>query len=143
MNEEVQQEIYQQIIEVVGHERDPVSGSLGHISSLYQYSRIGARGLRQARQSSLCISGGPAIIPYGFSQLLLFMEILIVWNIIIASGYLMIRTAFEDTVLQIPNPRGEEGDKTIPVPKGTLVRVYSPMIHRLFRCSPAPRLSST
>jgi len=31
------------------------------------------------------------------------------------------REAFEDTILQIPNPHGEEGVKTVPVPKGTQV----------------------
>ena len=124
MNEDLQEEIYEQIVEVVGHERDPVSGSPSHIFPFYQYSRLGAWGLRQARQSPLCLSGGPAIIPYEFSELLLSMTMLIMCNITIASGYLMIRTAFEDTVLQIPNPRGEEGDKTIPIPKGTLVCVF-------------------
>ena len=39
----------------------------------------------------------------------------------IASGYLMIREAFEDTMLQVPNPHGEEGVKTLHVPKGTEV----------------------
>ena len=67
VNEDLQEEIYQQIVEVVGHERDPVSGSPSHILPLYQYSRIGACGLRQARQSSLRLSRGPAIIPYEFS----------------------------------------------------------------------------
>lgn len=45
----------------------------------------------------------------------------------------MIRTAFEDTVLQIPHPRGEDGDKTIPVPKGTLVCMLFPVIYGLPR----------
>jgi hypothetical protein len=40
-----------------------------------------------------------------------------------ASGYIMIREAFEDTVLEIPNPHGEEGSKIVPVPKGTQVLV--------------------
>jgi hypothetical protein len=35
----------------------------------------------------------------------------------------MIREAFEDTVLEIPNPHGEEGSKIVPVPKGTQVLV--------------------
>ncbi|KJA21399.1 hypothetical protein HYPSUDRAFT_42040 [Hypholoma sublateritium FD-334 SS-4] len=85
MNDDLQEEIYQQIVEVVGHERDPVHGDYGKLDKV----------------------------------LSAFLEALRLFP----SGYLLIRTAFEDTVLQIPNPRGEEGDKTIPVPKGTLVVV--------------------
>lgn len=36
----------------------------------------------------------------------------------------MIRQAYEDTVLNIPNPVGEEGVTTFPVPKGTNVITY-------------------
>jgi hypothetical protein len=36
---------------------------------------------------------------------------------------MMVREAFEDTVLEIPNPDGEEGSKIVPVPKGTQVLV--------------------
>ncbi|KAF8966623.1 cytochrome P450 [Flammula alnicola] len=39
------------------------------------------------------------------------------------SGHILIREAFEDTMLQIPNPPGEEGTTTIPVPKGVQVIV--------------------
>ncbi|KAF9482311.1 cytochrome P450 [Pholiota conissans] len=39
------------------------------------------------------------------------------------AGYILIREAFEDTVLQIPNPVGEEGSKSIPIPKGTTVSI--------------------
>jgi hypothetical protein len=40
-----------------------------------------------------------------------------------APGYLLIREAEEDTVLEIPNPPGVEGSTTIPVPKGVQVVV--------------------
>lgn len=41
-----------------------------------------------------------------------------------ASGHILIREAFEDTMLQLPKPDGEEGETvTIPVPKGTQVCV--------------------
>ncbi len=33
----------------------------------------------------------------------------------------MIREAFEDTTLQVPNAHGEDGVKTLHVPKGTEV----------------------
>jgi hypothetical protein len=40
-----------------------------------------------------------------------------------AAGHVMIREATEDTVLTVPNPAGEEGSKTIPIPKGTQIMV--------------------
>jgi hypothetical protein len=49
---------------------------------------------------------------------------------IVAAGHVLIREATEDTVLSIPNPVGEEGNKTIPIPKGTEVhslRCSSPL----------------
>ncbi|KAJ7269924.1 cytochrome P450 [Mycena rebaudengoi] len=39
------------------------------------------------------------------------------------AGHVMIREATEDTVLNVPNPVGEEGSKTVPVPKGCQVIV--------------------
>jgi len=33
----------------------------------------------------------------------------------------MIREAYEDTTLDLPNPVGQEGKTTIPIPKGTQV----------------------
>ncbi|KAJ7927562.1 cytochrome P450 [Mycena leptocephala] len=39
------------------------------------------------------------------------------------AGHVLIREATEDTVLTIPNPVGEEGSKTIPIPKGTEIMV--------------------
>ncbi|KAL0960014.1 hypothetical protein HGRIS_011664 [Hohenbuehelia grisea] len=39
------------------------------------------------------------------------------------AGHILIREAQEDTVLTIPNPVGEEGSKTIPIPKGLHVNV--------------------
>ncbi|KAJ7759554.1 cytochrome P450 [Mycena metata] len=39
------------------------------------------------------------------------------------AGHILIREATEDTVLTVPNPVGEEGSKTIPIPKGTQVTV--------------------
>ncbi|KAJ7753634.1 cytochrome P450 [Mycena maculata] len=39
------------------------------------------------------------------------------------AGHVLIREATEDTVLNIPNPVGEEGSKTVPIPKGTQIMV--------------------
>ncbi|KAJ7185586.1 cytochrome P450 [Mycena filopes] len=39
------------------------------------------------------------------------------------AGHVLIREATEDTVLNVPNPVGEEGTQTIPIPKGTRVTV--------------------
>jgi hypothetical protein len=41
-----------------------------------------------------------------------------------AAGHLMIREAYEDTVLHIPNPHGQEGITTVPIPKGLQVRIF-------------------
>ncbi|KAH8827541.1 cytochrome P450 [Flagelloscypha sp. PMI_526] len=38
-------------------------------------------------------------------------------------GHIMIREAYEDTVLTVPNPVGEEGTYTVPVAKGTRINV--------------------
>lgn len=45
-----------------------------------------------------------------------------------AAGHVMIREAKEDTILDIPNPVGQEGSTTIPIPKGVQVRdiIFSP-----------------
>ncbi|KAG6901989.1 hypothetical protein C0995_005948 [Termitomyces sp. Mi166 len=40
-----------------------------------------------------------------------------------AAGHIMIREATEDTVLQVPNPPGQEGTTPFPVPKGVQVIV--------------------
>ncbi|KAJ7100252.1 cytochrome P450, partial [Mycena belliarum] len=39
------------------------------------------------------------------------------------AGHILIREATEDSVLEVPNPVGEEGSTAIPVPKGTQVMV--------------------
>ena len=41
-----------------------------------------------------------------------------------AAGHVLIREALEDTVLTVPNPVGEEGSKSVPIPKGTQVGSY-------------------
>ncbi|KJA21394.1 hypothetical protein HYPSUDRAFT_67739 [Hypholoma sublateritium FD-334 SS-4] len=42
---------------------------------------------------------------------------------IFPAAYQLVREAFEDTVLQVPNPLGEEGVTALPVPKGTTLIV--------------------
>jgi len=41
----------------------------------------------------------------------------------------MIREAYEDTVLHIPNPHGQEGITTVPIPKGLQVRIFIDLIN--------------
>ncbi|KAF7360369.1 hypothetical protein MVEN_00766600 [Mycena venus] len=41
----------------------------------------------------------------------------------IPAGHVLIRQATEDTVLTVPNPVGEDGSKTVPIPKGTEITV--------------------
>jgi len=40
-----------------------------------------------------------------------------------AAAHVMIRDAYEDTTLQIPNPVGEEGTKSVAIEKDTVVIV--------------------
>ncbi|KAF9544260.1 cytochrome P450 [Agrocybe pediades] len=83
--EEVQEEIYEQIVSVCGTENDP---EISHypkldkvLAAFYEASRL------------------------------------------FPSGFIMIREAHRDTTLQLPNPVGQEGHTTIPIPKGTQVIV--------------------
>ncbi|KAJ7359262.1 cytochrome P450 [Mycena albidolilacea] len=39
------------------------------------------------------------------------------------AGHVLIREALEDTIVTVPNPVGEEGSHTVPIPKGTQVVV--------------------
>ncbi|KAJ3832287.1 cytochrome P450 [Lentinula raphanica] len=48
------------------------------------------------------------------------------------SGHLMIREAGEDTVIQVPNPRGQEGATSLTVPKGQAVVIDMVGVH----CNP-------
>jgi hypothetical protein len=41
-----------------------------------------------------------------------------------AAGHVLIREALEDTIVTVPNPVGEEGSQTVPIPKGTQVRLF-------------------
>ena len=57
------------------------------------------------------------------------------------SGAVMIREATEDTVLKVPNPVGEEGEKVLPMAKGAQVtidmvgvRKCAVFRHRSLRC---------
>ena len=40
---------------------------------------------------------------------------------VIAAGYVLVREAAEDTILEIPKPHGQVGITTIPVAKGVQV----------------------
>ncbi|KAF8903942.1 cytochrome P450 [Gymnopilus junonius] len=83
VNEDIQEEIYEQVISVVGHDRDP---------EFDDYSKL------------------DKVLAGFYEALRLF-----------PAGYLLIREAYEDTVLHVPKPVGEEGTTTIPIPKGTQV----------------------
>ncbi|KJA21381.1 hypothetical protein HYPSUDRAFT_77809 [Hypholoma sublateritium FD-334 SS-4] len=85
VNNDIQEDIYEQIIAVVGRERDPVYDDYPKLDKV----------------------------------LATFLEALRMFP----SGYVIVRQAFEDTILQVPNPRGREGSTTIPVPKGMTVAV--------------------
>ncbi|KAJ7634807.1 cytochrome P450 [Roridomyces roridus] len=83
IHEEIQNEVVEQIMSVVGLKRDP---------EYDDYSKLD-------------------------KVLAVFYEA----GRMFPAGYGLAREAVEDTVLTIPNPVGEEGSKTIPIPKGTEV----------------------
>ncbi|KAF5343692.1 hypothetical protein D9757_014535 [Collybiopsis confluens] len=99
INKNAQDEVYEQIKEVVGVDRDPEFEDYGNLNK---------------------------VLAAFFEALRLF-----------PSGHLMIRQASEDTVVQIPNPRGQEGTQSMPVAKGQVVVVdmigiqYNPGITRI------------
>ncbi|KAG6841505.1 hypothetical protein C0991_010363 [Blastosporella zonata] len=82
---DIQEEVLEQIMSVVGWERDPV---------YEDYSSLNK------------------VLAVFYESLRMF-----------PAGHIMIREATEDTVLQIPNPAGQEGTTPFPVPKGVQVMV--------------------
>ncbi|PPQ91914.1 hypothetical protein CVT25_001285 [Psilocybe cyanescens] len=84
-HQDLQDEVYDQIVSVVGLERDPTIEDYPSLDKVLAAFYEGVR--------------------------------------LFPAGHLMIRQAYEDTVLKIPNPVGEEGITTVPVPKGTNVIV--------------------
>lgn len=82
---DIQQEVLEQIISVVGWDRDPVFEDYAQLDKV----------------------------------LAVFYEALRMFP----AGHILIREATEDTVLQIPNPPGQEGTTPFPVPKGVQIMV--------------------
>ncbi|KAK7034506.1 hypothetical protein VNI00_012353 [Paramarasmius palmivorus] len=82
---EAQDEVLQQIIDVVGWERDPVFEDYNNLNKV-----LGA-----------------------------FYEALRMFP----AGHVLIRSPTEDTTMEIPNPRGQDGIQIQPVPKGLYVTV--------------------
>ncbi|KAJ7468034.1 cytochrome P450 [Mycena latifolia] len=85
IHEEIQDEVVEQIMSVIGPDRDP---------EFDDYSKLD-------------------------KVLAIFYEA----GRMFPAGHVLIREATEDTVLTVPNPVGEEGSTTIPIPKGTQVMV--------------------
>ncbi|KAF9525621.1 cytochrome P450 [Crepidotus variabilis] len=54
------------------------------------------------------------------------------------SGHLLMREAWEDTVIQVPNPIGQEGTTSVPVPRGTQLIVDMVGVHYNPRYFPDP-----
>ncbi|KIM47101.1 hypothetical protein M413DRAFT_64094 [Hebeloma cylindrosporum] len=81
--QDIQEEVYEQIISVVGPDRDP---------AFEDYPKL-------------------------YKVLGLFYEAIRMFP----AAHLMIREAYEDTVLHIPNPHGHEGVTTVPIQKGLQV----------------------
>jgi cytochrome P450 len=89
LHDDIQEEVYEQIMSVVGPDRDP---------ALDHYARL------------------DKVLAVFYEALRMF-----------PGGHLMIREAYKDTILQIPNPHGQEGITTVHIRKGMQVRT----IHHL------------
>ncbi|KAJ7158345.1 cytochrome P450 [Mycena crocata] len=85
IHEEIQDEVFKQIMTVVGPDRDPEFDDYAKLDKVLAIFYEAAR--------------------------------------MFPAGHVLIREATEDTVLTIPHPVGEEGSKTIPIPKGTQVMI--------------------
>ncbi|KAJ7754428.1 cytochrome P450 [Mycena metata] len=85
IHQDIQDEVVEQIMSVVGPDRDP------HFDDYSKLDKVLAIFYEAARM--------------------------------FPAGHALIRMAEEDTVLTIPNPVGEEGSQTIPIPKGTEIIV--------------------
>ncbi|KAF7325930.1 hypothetical protein MKEN_00443900 [Mycena kentingensis (nom. inval.)] len=100
VNEEIQTEVVQQVLDVVGTQRDPV-GDVDMISDAFRLTR------RQVFED------------YGKLDkvLAIFYEAARMFP----AGHVLIREALEDTIIQVQNPVGEEGTTSVPISKGTTV----------------------
>ncbi|KAJ6595776.1 cytochrome P450 [Mycena vulgaris] len=85
IHEEIQDEVVEQIMSVVGPDRDP---------EFDDYSKL------------------DKVLAVFYEAARMF-----------PAGHALIREATEDTVLNVPNPVGEEGSNTIHIPKGTKIIV--------------------
>ncbi|KAK1232459.1 hypothetical protein PQX77_004397 [Marasmius sp. AFHP31] len=83
VNEAAQDEVLQEIVDVVGYDRDPEFDDYNNLNK---------------------------VLSAFYEALRLF-----------PAGHVLIREPTEDTVIEIPKPRGQEGTQLQPVPKGTWV----------------------
>ncbi|KAG6865642.1 hypothetical protein C0991_000812 [Blastosporella zonata] len=101
LHQEIQNEICEHIISVIGHDRDPVFSdyeSLDKVlATFYEALRLFRKSFVRLYGSQADVSGNPA------------------------SAYIMIRQATEDTVLNLPNPIGQDGNTPLAVHKGTVI----------------------
>ncbi|KAJ7064839.1 cytochrome P450 [Mycena amicta] len=86
LHEDIQEEVVEQILDVVGSERDPIFEDYGKLDKVLAIFYEAAR--------------------------------------MFPAGHVLIREASEDTILQVPNPVGEEGTTAVPIQKGTQVSVF-------------------
>ncbi|KAH9962932.1 cytochrome P450 [Russula dissimulans] len=81
----VQEDVYQEIVKVVGHDRDPTYEDFPQLEE----------------------------VAHTFYEALRLFP----------AGYIMLREATEDTILNIPNSDGQPGMRQVPIPKGMTVTV--------------------
>ncbi|KAL0573735.1 hypothetical protein V5O48_008231 [Marasmius crinis-equi] len=112
IHQDAQDEVVQQIVDVVGYERDP---AFEDYHSLNKVLAAFYEALRFFRESALlCLSNTRPIERRSLK----------------AAGHIVLRVLSDDTIIQIPNPRGEEGTQPLPVPKETWFIADMIGIHR-------------
>ncbi len=113
IHEEIQQEVYDQIKQVLDGRTEPVSrpdALIHQVSHVFRLLRIIpdlTRFLPSSTRLSECSVSAKLTCRDSIAH-----------SIFTAAGHLLIREATKDTVLQIPNPLGQDGFTSLPVPKG-------------------------
>ncbi|KAF7316337.1 hypothetical protein MIND_00152500 [Mycena indigotica] len=99
LHQDIQEEVLQQILEIVGSERDPVSIVIFLMKRVINVQIFDDYGKLD-------------------KVLAIFYEAARMFP----AGHVLIREASEDTILQVQNPVGEEGTTSVPIQKGTQAR---------------------
>jgi len=124
LHEDIQEEVYEQITSVVGSDRDPVCvvQVFSSVQNPHSFWLLKVFDDYPKLDKVLGVFYEAVRMFRSFShpRFHFLISLILVFNA--AAGHIMIREAYEDTVLHIPKPHGQEGVTTVPIPKGLQVR---------------------